>query len=114
MSDYLRLVRTTSQPEKLVKVSLLLGATFAANATHFWTFTLRRRRVGQEFGEQIGETYSLATRTVTGGEPVTIYDDARGVVLADGETLWATVSSFGSPSVPTSPSLVLTIQRIAR
>lgn len=114
MSDYLRLVRTTSQPEKLVKVELLLGATFAANATHFWTFTLRRRRVGQEYGEQVGETYTLATRTVTGGEPVTLYDDPRGLTLTDGETLWATVSSFGSPSVPTNPSFVLTFQRIAR
>lgn len=104
---------------QLVKVELVPAQDFTASATNYWVFTLVHRKpnpagVTQTYGETVG-SYSFATRTVTAGKAVSLYDDPLGRTVTDGESLWATAVSTGSPATPSpSPKFALTYQRKVR
>lgn len=114
MATRYRLLYTARGSEKLVKVELVTGAEMTVHASNYFTFTVRRRTTSMTYGELVGETYSTATRTVSAGEPVPLYDDPRGIMLLDGEALWATIVSTGSPTTPDNATIRLHIQRIVR
>lgn len=97
--------------EKIVQALLIAPAGFTLDAVNYYTFTVRVRRSGQSNGEILGSTYSLATRTIVAGTPVTIYSDETGTPLLAGDTVWAYTVSAGSPATGFRPSVLLEIQR---
>jgi hypothetical protein len=105
-------------PTLLIRAQLVLAADFAMNGTNYWTATLRVRRAASgsfsadATGQLIGSAYSLATRSVSAGNPATMYYDAAGLALAAGDTVWATYTSTGSPAV-IDPHIDFELQRKA-
>lgn len=120
MSTFTRFLFRASGPERVLQILLRNEAAFTASATDYYTFTIRK--VGfkpdgttkQSYGAQVGSIYSLATRSLAAGVPVTIYEDGRGVLLGEDEELWATEESTGSPAALTRATYEVQTQKIAR
>lgn len=116
MATYTLFVDRAHGDEKLVKCEFEAGAAFTASGTDYWTVTLRLRRLKpsgelQSYGSVVGATYSLATRSLSAGKPVLLTPgDFKPVPMRDGEELWVTIASVGSPAVLSSPSLIPDIQ----
>lgn len=113
-------LHAVSGTERLTAFRLCAEAAFAYSATNFYAYTLRRRGLKPngtymtESGEQVGSSYSLATRSFAAAVPVTIYENDRGLVMADGERLYLEIATTGSPAVVTGLSWELDIQAVTR
>ena len=95
------MTRDVYQParsETLLEVTLVVATTFTANTSNYWTIQLRRLRPGQSFGEDVGAAFSLATFTLTADEPATIYSDAAGTELENGDRLVVEMTKTGTPA----------------
>jgi hypothetical protein len=114
MATYTRTVHTAAGGELLISVTIVVGTTFAYSATNYWSIVLRHRNEDQTYGEKVGSTLSLATRTLTAREPATIFDTAGGIEMEDGDEIVATITSTGSPALLDNPRFIVTSQRIAR
>jgi len=120
MSTYTRFLHRATGPEKVLQILLRNQAAFTASGTDYWTFVIRKVSVKpdgstrQSYGTQIGDIYSLATRSLEAGVPVTIYDDERGTTLKENDELWATEESTGSPAALTRATYEIQFQRIVR
>jgi len=118
MSTYTLLVARSAGLERLVSAELVVASDFTASGTNYWEFALRVRRVKpdgttrQSYGEIIGAIYSLSSRSLTAGLPVSLYSSTAGLPLNDGDELWATVTSSGSPAVLDNPSFILERQKV--
>ena len=84
--------------ERVFKITLEAGEAVTANASNYHYFVMRLVRDGQTYGEKVGETYSLAARSLVANEAVTLYDDAVGLAMSDGETLALYIEETGSPA----------------
>lgn len=119
MSTFTRVLYTANAAEQILQVLLRNQAAFTGSGTDYWTFTLRR--VGtkpdgvtrQSYGKQIA-TYTLATRSLEAGVPVTLYDDQRGFELRPGDQIVATEESTGSPAALTRATYEIEFQGIVR
>ena len=109
MSTYVNFVHRATGPERVLKVLLDVGSDFAASATNYWTFSLRRFATGSVYGETIA-SYGLDVRSLTAFTPVVVYDDPRGFDLDDGDRLVLYAVSTGSPAVPTTPVFQTLVQ----
>jgi len=87
-----------SGAEKVFAVELQAEVAFTADATNYYEFVVRLKRDGQTYGEKVGETYSLAARSLVANEAVTLYDNAVGLAMSDGERLVLEVTETGSPT----------------
>lgn len=120
MATYTRRLRVVDGSETLVSAKFVALSGFTLSATDYWTFTLRVRRAAtattaaQSNGEQIGDTLSLATRTLTADTPVTLYESAQGTALGDGDTLVLVGTTTGSPAALDQPEVRLDLQRNTR
>lgn len=104
--------------ERLVRAAFQCAAAFAKSASDFWTVTLRLRRYKpsgelQSYGGTVG-TFSTETRNVTAGEEHALYENEQGLPMRDGEELWVTLASTGSPAVLSGPSVTTDSQPITR
>lgn len=119
MTSYTETLHRTSGSEQLLKLLLVPEVAFTADGTNYWTFEVLK--VGkkpdgvtrQDYGERVGY-YSLATRSLTVGSPIVLYDDARGLAMSDGDELRSVVTSVGSPVALTRPSLLRQFQKAVR
>jgi len=100
--------------ETVFQVQLQAGDAFTADATDYHSFTVRIVRDGQSIGEKVGETYSLAARSLVASEPVNIYDDDVGLAMIDGEVLALYIEETGSPSALERVTVWVNAQRRAR
>jgi len=114
VSTYTRLLHTAKGSETLLSASLVVQTAWSLDASNYYTITLRHRRSGQTYGELVGSAYSLADRNLSADTPVTIYSDAQGIELIDGEKLVAYVATTGSPTALEDPKIVLDLQRNTR
>lgn len=114
MATYNRILHQARGTEIIVKAQIVVGADIAANAATYWTFTLTRVPVDEEydFGETVGTALSTQYRSLSAGEAEILYDDPAGFELADGERLVLKRVSTGSPTAPTDAKLVIERQRI--
>ena len=113
MSTVTETVYKAQGTERILTVLLVNHANFTADSGNYWTFTLRVVRDGQSYGELVGE-YGLDDRSLTSGEPVTLYDDPRGLAMSDGDQLRSTAASTGSPVAMTRPAYLVKIQKVTR
>lgn len=120
MATINQFLHRSSGDEKLLVALLVVGADYTADGSNYWTFTIRHVKASgvdgeqQAYGEQVGDVYTLATRSLVANEPVTIYDEVGGVLLRDGDELRATMESTGSPVLPTRPAFQMQFQRMSR
>lgn len=120
MAAYTQLLWTVSGEWTLRRVRFVVQADFTLDGTNFWTVTVRRRRPAtastgaQATGETVGAAYSTEARSLTAGEPVTLYDDAQGLALNDGDLIVATYETTGSPAAMDNPTLLLRRRRNTR
>jgi len=109
-----RTVHRSSGAERLFSARLVVLSTVPASGSNYWTFTLRHRRIVagtlQTYGELVGAAYSTATRTLSPGDPVDLYDDLAGLPMQEGELLVLTIISTGSPTVLDDPRLNLDVR----
>jgi hypothetical protein len=80
VSTYTRLLHQAKFTEKVLVVELMVASDFAVSATNYWTVTVRRRKAGQSFGELVA-MFTTTSRKLTGGTPVTLYDDTHGLSM---------------------------------
>ena len=99
--------------ERILAVDLVNMADFTADPSNYWSFTVRVVRSGQSYGEQVG-TYSLDVRSLTSGEPVSLYNDPRGLAMSDGDQLRSTAETTGSPVAMTRPAYLVKFQKVTR
>lgn len=101
---------------KVTGVRAVIGGSFTANPTNYWTLTVTRRRVAisQTIGDVLGEAYSLADRSLASQVPVTLYDAPLGTDVADGDTLVLYANGTGTPAPLDDLVLLVDIQRIVR
>ena len=114
MATYTQVIYTATSNEIVISVKLKRLTSFTYNASNYWTFTVRHRNEDQDYGELVGSTLSLATRSLTAGEPVTLYDAAGGLLISDGDELVVTVASTGSPAALGETHFLIQTQKIAR
>lgn len=98
----------------LLQVDFVVSTTFSANASNYWDITVRRVRGDQAFGEDVGDTFSLSTLTLTADETVTLYADAKGTELLAEDRIVAEIASTGSPVPLTDAVFWLKVQRKVR
>ena len=113
MSTITETLHKSQGTERILKVLLVNHADFTADLSNYWTFTVRVVRDGQSYGELVGE-YGLDDRSLTSGEPVTLYDDPRGLAMSDGDQLRSTVASTGTPVSMAHPSYLVKFQKVTR
>ena len=113
-----RTIHRSQGGDRVFGARLMVISDFALDASNYWTFTLMHRRIVdgvlQTYGELVGEAYTTQTRSLTAGVPVTIYEDAVGRPMQEGELLVLTIISTGSPSVPDDARIVPDIRPNAR
>ena len=114
MSTTSQVLHQSQGGEKLVLAQFQVASAFPYNAANYYTITLRRILSGATYGGTIGSAYSLATRSLSANSPVTLYSNAAGLMLNEGDTLVSYLVSSGSPAVLSNPSWILDIQTIAR
>lgn len=119
MATYTKLLKRVSGRSVLAKVELEVASDYAASGTDYHTVTLRRRGLRpdgltpQTYGDAV-VTWASSTRSLTGGQPVALTlqsQDANGFAVNDGETLWLTVETTGSPAALDDPRFILSWQR---
>lgn len=98
---------------KLLRVQFLLRSAWTASATNYWTIEFRIRREDQTIGELVG-SYDLSARSLSAGQLATVYDDANGLAMSDGDLLVVSSSSTGSPSALDGPFVFADVQRNVR
>lgn len=113
MATYYRILHQALGTEIIVKAQVVVGVDHSAHASNYWTFTLTRVPVGEDFdfGETIGTALSTQYRSLVAGEAETLYDDPAGFELADGERLVLKRASTGTPTTPTDAKVVIERQR---
>lgn len=100
--------------EKVFRIDLEAGQAFTASATDYHTFTLRLVRSDQDYGERIADAYSLAARSLVANEPITLYDNAVGLAMSDGERIALYIDETGSPDALERVTVWIDRQRTAR
>ena len=96
------------------RIDIEAGEAFTANSSDYHEFTIRLVRVGQSTGEKVGSTYSLSDRSLVANEPVTVYDDAVGLAMTDGEILALYIDETGSPTILERVVVWMDVQPAAR
>lgn len=85
--------------EIVSSVTLVASDDLTASPTNYWTFRVRRRANGQEYGQDLNPnspTTSTADLDLVANEAVTLYDDAQGYRLGAGDDLLLLASATGS------------------
>lgn len=103
-----------AQDSVLLAVEFVVTTTFSADATDYWTIDVRRVRGDEAFGQDVSEQFSLATHTLTAGEPVTLYEDDHGFDLEADDRIVAELTENGSPSALDNPVFWLKVQPTTR
>ena len=115
----LKPLHCVSGTERLTAFRLVAEAVLPYSATNYYVYTLRRRKLKPngtymtESGEQVGDSYSLATRSFAAVVPVTLYENDRGLLMADGDRLYLEIATVGFPAV-VNLSWELDIQAVTR
>jgi hypothetical protein len=111
MATVNRLVHRVSGEEILLSAKVGVQTAIARSATDYWTVTLYRRSGSETVGKRVGASVSTAIQGLAAGKQTALYDAETGTALSDGETLWATLVSTGSPATPSDAKMTLVIQR---
>jgi hypothetical protein len=103
MSDAF-LLRVVSGAELLTAVSVAVENQFTKSATDYWTLQVVRRRLKpdgrtpQDFGESVGAPYALNARTLPAKTSVTVYENAQGLRVGDGDRVYLQLTKTGNPA----------------
>lgn len=110
MSTFTRRLHVARGAETLHGIRFGVATSLAHSATNYWTMTVLRREAAKglkpkdTFGKVVGTPFTTKTFDLTAGVLVTIYGTEGGLALADGDELWATQVSTGSPALLDGPA----------
>lgn len=110
MATLTQTVHYVQGSEPIRRVLLVNAATFAAHATNYWTFELRRYRADDAQGQVIA-SFSTRTKAFTANKPAILFDEEHGFKLDDGDALRVIVTSVGSPAALSHPAFLVQFQR---
>ena len=99
--------------ESLLQIALKFAEEIVANDADFWTFTFRRVRAGQEWGETIVATSNAAV-TWPAGEDIPVLTEIAnplGLPLNDGDEIRGYISSTGTPAALPRYAMRVQLQR---
>jgi hypothetical protein len=113
MTTFERTVYQSLGISRVFQVLLVVGEAWAKDAADYWTVDLRITSAAKPLGKVIG-SYSLQTRNLVAGTPVTVYSSSVGLAMSDGERLRATVTPTGAPDALTDAVIFAQVQRNAR
>jgi len=101
---------TSPGGEALLSIAVVVAADLDAHATNYWTFTAKRRKPGQEFGERLVER-TTAIVGFKARKPVTLYANRTGLELGAGDSIILGVASAtASTAGVAEPVVTLDIQ----
>ena len=83
--------------EVVTRAWITVDTDHTEDTTDFWTLGIYRRALGETYGHEVGDPHTTERAGLTAREPWTLYDDALGAELAEGEVvlLSATLAAAG-------------------
>lgn len=100
-------------PEILLAAFVQNAEDIAVSPTDYWTFDLRVFHGTDTLGRTIGKVDTTSQR-LDAGDPVTVYDEAGGLRLQDGDQLRSIVTKTGSPPDLSAAKFLLNLRTLQR